>query len=543
MKIYSQPNVATPQNYGVQNNENTIKKTKTNSETIKSALFEKGTPAEIIGRSQLCSFKGVSSFKNSKFTYENVAKNSFLGGKVTEKMEYDSKTGDFVFLKNINGVLIHEERYNPKEQSSYVMNVDADGYKTETEKNLNGTCTIVKNPDGFEILKEKSDNNGNFEKIKTEYNIGRQIVETLNLGVEGIHVYDLRTGEEVFDGELVEIRTYDEQTDSYLTHNILTKILLKEEFCDSEKNTKTIIDYDKETGNKQKKTVIGRGTTRITKYDETGKMIISDVARRKMQDGSVHTLTYSPTNPNELLRVDVNRPDNTKDVLFYEKNLIKTKEHYNGNKLAYTEERMKDGKSVKSRTYYFENGTKRTDEYSLENPKIRTRSYRTDMNNRLIQMQIYNKTGEFVEKERNYAPDMSYTEILYGVNGEIISVNEYDKNGNPKIDTRERERKFNDYSRINFFDEDDFSDEKTVIPDKEEVLPRLDKQVSTNRGLSSYDYMELATVLDIKDIDLEQADGKEIRKLIIKFHPDRNPDDKYATTITQILNYIYSTVK
>lgn len=543
MKIYSQPNIIAPLNLGVKNNEKTINEIKNFSSTIKSTLFEKGTPAEIIGRSQVCSFKGVSSFKNSKFTYENVAKNSFLGGKVTEKMEYDSKTGDFVFLKNINGVLIHEERYNPKEQSSYVMNVDSDGYKTETEKNLNGTCTIVKNPDGFEVLKEKSDNDGNFEKVKTEYNIGRQIVETLNLGVEGIHVYDLRTGEEVFDGELVEIRTYDEKTGSYLTHNILTKILLKEEFCDSEKNTKTIIDYDKETGNKQKKTVIGRGTTRITKYDETGKMIISDVARKKMQDGSVHTLTYSPTNPNELLRVDVNRPDNTKDVLFYEKNLIKTKEHYNGNKLAYTEERMKDGKSVKSRTYYFENGTKRTDEFSLENPRIRTRSYRTDMSNRLIQMQIYNKTGEFVEKERNYAPDMSYTEILYGVNGEIISVNEYDKNGNPKIDTRERERKFNDYSRINFFDEDDFSDEKTVIPDKEEVLTRLDKQVSTNRGLSSYDYMELASVLDIKDVDLEQANGKEIRKLIIKFHPDRNPGDKYATTITQILNYIYSTVK
>lgn len=543
MKVYSQPNIIAPLNSGVKNNEKTINEIKNFSSTIKSALFEKGTPAEIIGRSQLCSFKGVSSFKNSKFTYENLSRTGLLGEKVAEKMEYDSKTGNFVFLKNINGVLIHEERYNPKEQSSYVMNVDADGYKTETEKNSNGTCTTVKNPDGLEVLKEKSDNDGNFEKVKTEYNIGRQIVETLNRGVEGIHVYDLRTGEEVFDGELVEITTYDEKTGSYLTHNILTKILLKEEFCDSEKNTKTIIDYDKETGNKQKKTVIGRGTTRITKYDETGKMIVSDVERRKMQDGSVHTLTYSPTNPNELLRVDVNRPDNTKDILFYEKNLIKTKEHYNGNKLAYTEERMNDGKSVKSRTYYFENGTKRTDEFSLENPKIRTRSYRTDMNNRLIQMQIYNKTGEFVEKERNYAPDMSYTEILYGVNGEIISVNEYDKNGNPKIDTRERERKFNDYSRINFFDEDDFTEGKTVVPDKEEVLSRLDKQVSTNKGLSSYDYTELASVLDIKDVDLEQANGKEIRKLIIKFHPDRNPGDKYATTITQILNYIYSTVK
>lgn len=543
MKVYSQPNIIAPLNLGVKNNEKTIDEIKNFSSTIKSALFEKNTPAEIIGRSQLCSFKGVNSFKNNKFTYENVSKNSILGGKVVENVDYDSKNGSLIFKKSINGFLIHEERYNPKDESSYVMNVDADGYKTETEKNSNGTCTIVKNPDGFEVLKEKSDNDGNFEKIKTEYNIGRQIVETLNHGVEGIHVYDLMTGEEVFDGKLVEITTYDEQTGSFLTHNILTKILLKEESTDSKKKIRTIIDYDKKTGNKQQKTLIGRGTTRITKYDETGRIIVSDIERRKMQDGSVHTLTYSPTNPNELLRVDVNRPDNTKDILFYEKNLIKTKERYNGKNLVYTEKRMNDGKNVKSRTYYFENGTKRTDEFSPENPKIRTCSYRTDMNNRLIQMQIYNKTGEFVEKERNYAPDMSYTEILYGVNGEIISVNEYDKNGNPKIDTRERERKFNDYSKINFFDEDDFTEGKTVVPDKEEVLSRLDKQVSTNKGLSSYDYTELASVLNIKDVDLEQANGKEIRKLIIKFHPDRNPDDKYANTITQILNYIYSTVK
>lgn len=183
-----------------------------------------------------------------------------------------------------------------------------------------------------------------------------------------------------------------------------------------------------------------------------------------------------------------------------------------------------------------------TEEFSSQNPQKRTRSYTIDVNKCLIQMQIYDKTGEFVEKERNYAPDMSYTEILYGADGEILSVNEYDKNGNPKIDTRERERKFNDYSRINFFD-DDFTEEKTVVPDKESVLKRLDEQVASNRGLSSYDYMEFANVLGIKDVDLEQADGKEIRKLIIKFHPDRNPDDKYANTITQILNYIYSTVK
>ena len=231
-------------NYNKIQKNNTVQNNKiSNNPNIVSGSLLNNPMAEIIGRSQLLSFKGDNKIDGNMFIHDCF---EILGKK--ENITYNKEDGSFSHsIYNRDGSLIRSEEYFPAQGKEVITTTDLYGttIKTKTPE----TRIVEKlNNDGNQVFWEVVYNNGNKNSIVTQYNNNRRIIRETKNGRElQPKVIDLRTGQYVTSGKLVYHRVYDKYTDMYVTENIITGQIIKEEKYGQNKKLQYLSEYNPET--------------------------------------------------------------------------------------------------------------------------------------------------------------------------------------------------------------------------------------------------------------------------------------------------------
>lgn len=352
-----------------------------NSKNSKSEI-EKNSLSEVIGRSQVVSFSGTNKTIGKVFEHEC---SELRGNK--EHIKYDKTDGSLVHeILRKDGTLYKKEEYYPADETEIITTVDDDGKKTIITKFKDKR--IQDDYDNTNRLTQSHTKyiNGDEEKEITDYDLQRKIILHKKGNKTQISVLDLETNLFVTSGDKAKVIVYDEETDTYLTINVVTGKVYKEAKYMANETLLSLVEYAensdkiarKITYSKRKNgyneeiydengilrkyvfTSLDRKSQRITEYDKDGITPIKDVQYTKEKDKTITVTNYKP-GTNNIIDKYVYNAKNQKNYIYYKYhnaiNTVKRAEYYIDGKLNKIVEYYEDGKSIAKVTRYLDNST------------------------------------------------------------------------------------------------------------------------------------------------------------------------------------------
>ncbi|MBQ4646868.1 MAG: hypothetical protein IJB79_05935 [Candidatus Gastranaerophilales bacterium] len=440
--------------------------TKLNNNFVSNSI-SKNSLQETLGRSQV-SFKGTGKLTQKGFEYEQKSAISHAG----EDLKYNAYNGELEYWEhNPNG---EERRYIhiiPSERTRIVVDYN-DGYTTRTTQSPKGQIIETKDELGRQIYLELTNTQQQKKIVETDYDRKRRVI-TLSAPElkEKVQVFDLNTGESVTKGPLVEDRI-EVEDGVFETTNIVTgEVYKRETFTNRGRNIK-ITDYSRETGIITKETLVEKGGTTVTTFNEKGvkqrtintdkkgtKIIytfgedgIHETSRIEKQYDSEGKLakqtTYQPntdiiqniielgknskektihyynTFPNVRSYSEIKVGDRVTKCTYYYDNGIKPKRVLtyfdNG---GYVEELFEDsGKKPLSQAMYFDsNGTmKKVEKYDTTTGKMyESREIHPNMHGWYIIKNFDDYTGKLTKKDTVTSKDVVMERVFYHENGQV----------------------------------------------------------------------------------------------------------------------------
>lgn len=199
--------------------------------------------SEAIGRSQVISFCGENKMNGSVFEHSC---SEFLGDK--ESINYNKEDGSFRHtVIGRDGVLKKQEEFYPLLGKEVITRTNA-GIKSVTTRTNNAFCIEKYNADGKQIYFEETNSSGR-KVVVTDLKKGCRIISREVDGKRFVQVFDLKSNSYVTEGDMVLNRTYDKNTDSYITENLITGRILKKEKYRNNGECDFLIEYSEKTGN------------------------------------------------------------------------------------------------------------------------------------------------------------------------------------------------------------------------------------------------------------------------------------------------------
>ena len=239
--------------------------------------------SEAIGRSQIA-FKGSNKLTKSGFEHECVEKGE------TEKISYDSKTGNFKHEKfSKKGEFLGSTEFINATQTKIITFKQDDGTtKVITEKpGIKTTEVFTESGKPLSEVVEKS-----YHPPKTttwDYKKHRKLVTEF----DHTRVFDLKTGKEVFSGDLLYAEKSDKAKNVKYTYNVHTGKIIKEKQYDKKNRLVKEVEYNEKTGKITRQTEYGKrdGEYRTFEYDKnTFRRVLDENSTNKGRN--VRTKTY-----------------------------------------------------------------------------------------------------------------------------------------------------------------------------------------------------------------------------------------------------------
>lgn len=580
---------------------NNINITKTNKSEKSKKVNNNGVNKELmtnsisetIGRSQV-SFSG-----RTRNNDERLEHSSILGRKIM----YEKNDGSLVFRTNsFFGKLKREEQYFPQQQGKIVREVKkgietltatAPGYKliTKTDKY------------GNELYHDEKFPNGDRDVSSLELDRGRRVNRQYRNGLVSIQVIDLKTKKPVLSGPLVVDEFKHENGKVYTLQNIVTGQILKEERYEYPDKENLIYSkvYSELTGKITELTEYipnkdvyqtqywddygkplsfiitssDESKDRVFKYGDDGRTIVSQTDKIYDEfDALLEETEYIPKTEIRTKSIKYKNGSTKNYSVHYYRgrtNRLDFIEIYSNNERKKEISYHDDGVTKKHITEFLADDARKETDFNTSEVKIKEVTY----NNRdeAILTRIYDGTTEVKVKEitfDDYTGNSTETDFnkntgkrtrqtVKNYTGDIESETTYYGDGQQR--KTERRYHFDGSSTYTTFTEDgeiksrvELNPDgtiKTPVPpkqkrtytDEEIILQALDKAASGNiSGITNAEFIALARILEVEDVSkLTDMKQDTYRKLAFKFHPDRVPEEKKASSekIFQLVNLLY----
>lgn len=540
------------------------------------------TIPELLGRYQVLSFKGTNSKNGPVFEHSCQ---EILGEK--EQISYNKEDGSFVhtiFFRN--GKIKRQEEFHPLERTETITTATEEGSKTVITKEPYHTTKIKYDNQGRQIYFNQQDADGNKKIVLTEYDKNRKIITTEYMGSRSIEIIDLKTNKRVTKGPLIYSTEYDEQSNSYITRNILNNKVHKIEKYRMNGELKSSVTYYPDTDNIAQEVRYNpksRGYDEYSYLNDTHNTLSS--IKKISQDGcEEHIIEYYT---NGLVKQNVkylySAEGNLETKVIYENsdsrnNSPRYVERYENGRLSELIEYNKISQNIEKVTTYNEDGSYDEAEYfndgklklikffdansnlySIEEYSSRTENIKRktdyDRNKELFYQTYYDEDTEVVKKfiilnknrqevehveyyedgktkkyQRTYNKDRSYSETTYYENGRVKRTQEYNADGTRKVYSSDNTSS----TKTNTYQEKPLSDE--------EFLHKI-TDVLAHGQFSTISFMQWHRLADILGLDdaskLSNMDKDTYKFLAKKFHPDRNTQNSNAELIMCIINALY----
>lgn len=369
--------------------------------------------SEAMGRSQVA-FKGTSNYQNNKFSYTSVDTTS------ADSISYNEKTGDFKFVKrDFNGNITSSVEFFHDEKIRIETEINKKGDKTVITTTDESTITQVFNKNN-QIIREKTENSSNgIEETIFDYKNGRKII---NINGE-YKIYDLVTGKQLFDGDLVYLEKYDEEKNADITLNLLTNKIIREKQYYQNGEPKSDITFDEKTGKILKKLLYSENDKRehyqYFEYDKNTFNLINHTY--VFADGiSKRTKLYNPIT-GEMISDTSEIYDNgvliSENECYLNTDRIKTKKIY-GPETCTVSHFTEDGDMTKSEKY--KNGRIIQEEFYGKNSNRITKKIINDYEKNLSTTYTYHHNGKVSQETiKNMKTDSVIEENIFYADGKI----------------------------------------------------------------------------------------------------------------------------
>ena len=445
----------------IQNNAKTIEqKEEKQVQHQNQTTMPKHSMSEALGRSQVVSFNGTNRVKNTKFIHDC----SDSSGK--EQIVYDRETGIFTHSTySHSGKLVRKEEFDPQNQIQYLTSVENDGTRIERTISIYDEKTVVKDPQSrITNYYTKNIVTGDSHEEITEYEIGRKIINDVVNGRETTQVIDLKTNKYVTSGPLIIRERMDEESNTCLTENLLTKVILKEEEFDKRGKIIKSTEYTENrvkikegvltpTGDWKEKIYSDRGflqeivttskngkNVRVSEFNIDGTKETKRYEIEYNKDGSKSwELLYVPNVRKDIIQEEINYDDkygNEYTVYQYntnpERNIVTTAQVFSKGRVIEDHIYRGDGKTRKQIIEHKDNGFNvKIDLYGTKEKKLQVEVY--NQNGFLSKIEQYNPQayGEKLVKEIFFNETTGVkTEVSYNDKGKKQHVVFKDKTGN-----------------------------------------------------------------------------------------------------------------
>ncbi len=254
------------------------------SSAIISNNLNSSPMSELIGRSQVVSFSASNKISGSLFEHE--CSEMF---KEKDRIIYNKENGSLTHqIYRRDGSLKRQEEYDPANGTEIITRIDTDGSKTVFKKTRNENVIEKFNSVGVQIYFSIRDCKGNEKQIHTDFERGRRVFYIQQKDTSPVvRVLDLATGMYVRSGCLVIDRTYDKNSDTYYTKNIVTGRILKQEKYFPNDKLEYSAEYSERTGNLLKEIKFDRQNGGYIEYDydefETLRSIIKTLKNGRVK--------------------------------------------------------------------------------------------------------------------------------------------------------------------------------------------------------------------------------------------------------------------
>ncbi len=282
--------------------------TKNNQTAIHDNKF-----ADLVGRSQVQPF----SFKGLRVVGKNpdIIKEEIMGVDTVKTTEYNKKTGEYTATtRNLDGNCKILEYYNPLTSTEQTVIHKDDGSRVETIQSGDSYTHTEFDKQNRIVYSFSKEGENYSHSARNDFENNRQIVSIYDNGYQENKVYNLTTGEEITSGDLIYEEKYDDERDCYVTTNLLTNKILKEEWKLPDGRTKIALEYFEEApyGLGRKRTycaltraydeeyyredgsrelmIYSTDNDKIVEkvyYDTDGKTVIKDIEEEKNDKGDI----------------------------------------------------------------------------------------------------------------------------------------------------------------------------------------------------------------------------------------------------------------
>ena len=373
--------------------------------------IQRNSIAELLGRSQTVSF-GAHNAYNGSFLEHSCVEKQGLGKFIKEQILFDRKTGNMTHvITDRYDNLISRDEYYPQKGSQIRTTLDSNGVFTITT--ITPTTKTVEKSDSENrpFMLAHTDAEGNKRVEMTNYKRGRMVVkETIKGEEQPTKVINLNTGKEVTSGPLVIDRRYDEETDTYITENIVTKDVLKRERLAQN----------------------GFVLSQTIYFPETGMVKIQKDYKQEIDSYEIRTYSAREGNPLETLVIE-SRDKIEKQVITYEEdgktvqsNILYIKKK-NSNELESEVKFKGDTKIIEQRIIYGKAGA-RTEYYFAEEPNIPRCALQYDKNSNQKSETYFGLDGKTPTLKNEFREDGSIVQSRHNKVGQITETRYYTSN-------------------------------------------------------------------------------------------------------------------
>lgn len=378
----------------------------------------KNSLSELAGRYQV-SFAGTNKYSGSVFTHDCA---ELMGTK--EHIEYNKENGSFVHSVTArDGSLKKREEFFPLEGKEIITRAIDDHTEVVTRVKGSGEKRELFDEYGRQVLlKVIDERNDTIKIIDTDYQRNRMVKTDIKAGEKNVSVFDLNTNQQVFTGDLVKDRKYDNKTGCFVTTNIITGQVLKiEKFSSNKKLIAMTEFFDGVDIPSRKITYDSRNDkyTDITYFETGAKKLYSVISKDGEEEFLVEFLKDGKTEKSRM------------------RNYYDLKGNLTGQTIYIP------GSSIISEYIdYGENDV--TTYFYKDRPNVAMRA-ETRNGDRLISEAFYYEENGRMSSERIYNDDGSYSDICYtkqGINnqtyffspsGQLLSAIEFDQITGKKI--------------------------------------------------------------------------------------------------------------
>lgn len=549
--------------------------------------------SETIGRS-LVSFSG-----RTRNNDERLEHSSILGRKIM----YEKNDGSLVFRTNsLFGRLKREEQYFPQQQGKIVREVKK-GVETVTATAPGYKLITKTDKYGNELYHDEKFPNGDRDVSSLELDRGRRVNKQYRNGFVSVEVIDLKTKRPVISGPLVVDEFKHEDGKVYTLQNIVTGQILREERYEYPERENLIYSkvYSERTGKMTEKTEYiphkdvyhtqnwdDYGTPlfftitssdklqdRIFKYGEDGRTIISQTDKIYDEfDALLEETEYIPKTEIKTKSIKYKNGSTSNYSVHYYRgrtNRLDFIEIYSNNERKKEISYYDDGVTKKHTTEFLADDARKETDFNRSEVKVKEVTY--NRRDEAILTRIYDGitevkvkeitfddyTGNSTETDYNKNTGKRTKQTVKSYTGDIESETTYYGDGQQR--KTERRYHFDGSSTYTTFTEDgeiksrvELNKDGTIkspIPpkqkrtytDEEIILQALDKAAGGKiSSITDAEFNELARILEVEDVSkLTDMKQDTYRKLAFKYHPDRVPEEKKASSekIFQLVNLLY----